>query len=168
MLTLIVGGSASGKSEMAEQFVMRLDGPRCYIATMKPWDAECVRRIQKHRDARAGRGFLTRECSIGLDSLELPAGCNALLEDLGNLLANERLEETPAKNRILFGIEKLTDHCQNLTVVGNEVFSGGENYDSDTLAYLRELAEIQCALADLADTVVEAVCGTANVLKGVF
>ena len=53
MFTLVIGGSASGKSEYAEQQVMALPGRRWYLATMEPWDDECVARIAKHQAARA-------------------------------------------------------------------------------------------------------------------
>ena len=47
MLTLVLGGSASGKSEYAEQLVLEAGaGPRFYIATMEPYDEECLRRMQ--------------------------------------------------------------------------------------------------------------------------
>ena len=42
MLTLVIGGSASGKSEYAEQHVMSLNGARIYIATMEPFGKEAA------------------------------------------------------------------------------------------------------------------------------
>ena len=48
----------------------------------------------------------------------------------------------------------------------NEVFSGGKDYEGETLRYLRELAQINRALAAKADRVVEVVCGLPNLLKG--
>ena len=38
MLTLVLGGAASGKSEYAESLVLRTTGPRWYLATMQVWD----------------------------------------------------------------------------------------------------------------------------------
>ena len=38
MLTLIVGGSASGKSAFAENYAMEAGENRIYIATMQPMD----------------------------------------------------------------------------------------------------------------------------------
>ena len=42
MLTLIVGGSASGKSAFAENYAMEAGENRIYIATMQPMDNECL------------------------------------------------------------------------------------------------------------------------------
>ena len=52
MLTLVLGGAASGKSEYAEALVLRSALPRYYLATMQVWDAECAARVEKHRKMR--------------------------------------------------------------------------------------------------------------------
>ena len=52
MLTLVIGGAASGKSEYAESLVLRSTLPRYYLATMQVWDAECAARVEKHRRMR--------------------------------------------------------------------------------------------------------------------
>ena len=43
MLTLVLGGAASGKSESAESLVLKPALPRYYLATMQVWDAEWAR-----------------------------------------------------------------------------------------------------------------------------
>ena len=53
MLTLVLGGAASGKSGYAESLVLKTALPRYYIATMQVWDAECAARVEKHRRMRA-------------------------------------------------------------------------------------------------------------------
>ena len=40
MLTLVLGGAASGKREYAERLVLKTPGPRYYHATVLVWDAE--------------------------------------------------------------------------------------------------------------------------------
>ena len=50
---------------------------------------ESERRVARHRDMRRKKRFDTLECPIGLDRLILPARGTALLEDMGNLVANE-------------------------------------------------------------------------------
>ena len=61
MLRLIIGGSASGKSEYAERLVCSLSGKRIYVATMEPFGEEGRERIARHRKLREGKGFVTAE-----------------------------------------------------------------------------------------------------------
>ena len=167
MLTLIVGGAASGKSEFAENLVLTLPGRRVYVATMEPYDGECLARVDKHRRQRAGKGFVTLERYRDLEGLKVPVGANVLLECMSNLLANELYSpEGGGTAAVLRGVERLCTQCAHLTIVTNEVFSGGKDYEGDTLRYLRELGAVNCALAARADRVVEVVCGCPNVLKG--
>ena len=49
MLTLVIGGAASGKSAFAESLCLRVPLPRTYLATMQIWDAECAARVARHR-----------------------------------------------------------------------------------------------------------------------
>ena len=167
MFTLIIGGSASGKSEYAEQHVLSMDGKPLYIATMEPFGDEAQARIRKHQKARTGRGFETIECYVNLSAIEIVPEANILLEDMGNLIANEMYrQDGGGKAAVLCGIQSVLGRCRHLTVVTNEVFSGGQDYQGDTLRYLRELAEVNRELAACADRVVEVVCGLPNVLKG--
>ena len=167
MLTLVIGGSASGKSRFAEELVTKQPFPRVYLATMQPFDDESRRRIERHRQQRAGRGFQTVERYVNLSSLILPPHSSVLLEDLGNLLANERFEPNGGGvEAVRAGLEHLIASTDNLAVVTNEVFSGGSEYAGETLAYLRDLAELNRALAAQAELVVELVCGLPHVLKG--
>ena len=185
MFTFVIGGSASGKSDYAEQHVLSLGGggPRIYIATMEHFGEEAQARIARHHAMRRGRGFETIECRRNVGSLVLPENSNVLLEDLGNLVANEMFGAagmpedasmptpegagtpspedagTPHSERIAGEIEKLRAGCAHLTIVANEVFSGGKEYEGETLAYLRVLAELSRRLAQRADQVVEVVCG---------
>ena len=93
MLTLVTGGSGSGKSAFAEDRVLSFgDAQRIYIATMHPFDEESHKRIERHQKMRAGKGFETVECYTGLKNVKLPAGCVVLLECMSNLVANEMLK----------------------------------------------------------------------------
>ena len=168
MFTLVIGGSASGKSEFSERHVLSQDGPRLYIATMEPFGVEAQARIARHRAARRDRGFETVDSYVNLTDLEIQKGANALLEDLGNLTANELFRPDGDVGRVVPGIEHLLARCRHMTVVTNEVFSGGKDYEGETLRYLRELAQINRVLAARADLVVEVVCGLPNLLKGEF
>ena len=171
MLTLVLGGAASGKSEYAESLVLRTTGPRWYLATMQIWDAECAARVEKHRKMRAAKQFETIESPIGLDKIRLPNRGIVLLEDLGNLTANELYDPAgageAAASAILDGLSQLAAQCEHLIVVSNEVFSGGADYAGDTDRYLRALAQVNNAFAARADNVVRVVCGIPVYYKGV-
>ena len=89
MVTLVIGGAASGKSEFAEGLVLAAgDLPRYYIATMQPFDGECRARIRRHRAMRAQKGFETIERYTGLSGVTLPRRSAVLLECVSNLAAN--------------------------------------------------------------------------------
>ena len=174
MLTLVLGGAASGKSEYAEALVLRSALPRYYLATMQVWDAECAARVEKHRKMRAAKQFETLECPLHLETVHLPRRGTALLEDLGNLTANELydpagscLPPKQAAEKMLAGIEAIAAQCNHLIIVSNEVFSGGADYAGDTDRYLLALARVDNALAARADAVVRVVCGIPVYYKGV-
>ena len=151
MLTLVLGGAASGKSEYAEALVLRSALPRYYLATMQVWDAECAARVEKHRKMRAAKQFETLECPLHLETVRLPRRGTALLEDLGNLTANELYDPAgagdAAAEHILQGLDSLAAQCENLIVVSNEVFSGGADYAGDTDRYLLVLERALSGLA---------------------
>lgn len=173
MFTLVVGGSASGKSEYAEGLILASPYmPRYYIATMEPFGAEGQARIARHRELRREKRFETVERYTDLAGLRLPRRGAVLLECLGNLTANELYSpagagtQEGAARAVITGVEALLLQCAELVVVSNEVFSGGRNYAGDTDSYLRALAEANRTLAQRADRVYEVVCGIAYVHKG--
>ena len=163
MLTLVIGGAASGKSAYAESLCLRAPLPRTYLATMQVWDAECAARVAKHRAMRAEKQFTTVECPLHLDRVALPRRGTVLLEDLGNLAANELYDPdgagTETAAAILRGIDKMLLQCDNLIVVSND-------YAGDTDRYLRALAAVNNAAAARADRVVRVVCGIPVYYKG--
>lgn len=164
MVTLVVGGAASGKSQFAEGLVLAAgDLPRYYIATMQPFDGECRARIRRHRAMRAQKGFETIERYTSLSGVTLPRRGAVLLECVSNLAANELYSPqgagAAAGQAILQGVRSLKAQCRELVIVSNEVFSGGCDYAGDTLRYLRVLGEVNRLLAREADRVYEIVCG---------
>ncbi len=180
MVTLVIGGSGSGKSEYAESLVMSLgQGRRIYIATMKPWDEECRRRIERHRQMRAKKQFETIECYRDLKELKLDLGGQpsvVLLECMSNLVSNELfglgeegeapcLEGALAAAEILEGIGKLKKEADHIVIVTNEVFSDGDNYSKETMAYRKVLGEINQKIAEISDEVIEVAAGIPIVMK---
>ena len=172
MLTLVTGGSGSGKSAFAEDRVLSFgDAQRIYIATMHPFDEESHKRIERHQKMRAGKGFETVECYTGLKNVKLPAGCVVLLECMSNLAANEMFSREQPVDRetviakILQGIEVLRKQADPLVIVTNNVFEDGIAYDSATIEYIEALGRVNERLAAEADEVVEVVAGIPQRIK---
>lgn len=189
MLHIVYGGSASGKSSYAESFAMSLqgEGRLLYIATMYPYkwntteiDPETMQRIERHRAMRADKGFDTVECYRHVEHIVAKRQDVLLLECMSNLLANEMYLEpdsnagsdmsetmSPVSNKIVQALIDLSTRVQELVIVTNDVFSDGGSltYDESTREYVKNLAEINCALARVAETVTEVVCGIPVIVK---
>lgn len=166
MITLITGGSGSGKSAYAEQKVVEFgELERIYIATMYPFDEESHKRIARHRAMRAEKKFSTIECYTGLKHIKVPKNSCVLLECLSNLTANEMFQENGAKDKvveeILEGVKNLDRQAKQVVVVTNEIFSDGIEYDEETKQYQQYLGEINRKLSVLAQEVTEVVYGIA-------
>lgn len=189
MLHIVYGGSASGKSSYAESFAMSLqgEGRLLYIATMYPYkwntteiDPETMQRIERHRAMRTDKGFDTVECYRHVEHIVAKRQDVLLLECMSNLLANEMYLEpdsnagsdmaetmSPVSNKIVQALIDLSTRVQELVIVTNDVFSDGGSltYDESTREYVKNLAEINCALAREAATVTEVVCGIPVIVK---
>lgn len=70
--------------------------------------------------------------------------------------------------KIVQALVDLSTRVQDLVIVTNDVFSDGGSltYDESTREYVKNLAEINCALAREAATVTEIVCGIPVKIKG--
>lgn len=164
MITLITGGSGSGKSAYAEQAVLQFgEKKRIYIATMQPFDEESFGRIERHRAMRAEKNFTTIECYTGLKEVRIPKDSCVLLECMSNLVANEMFQKDGAGedtvSEVLEGMKSLAGQAEELVVVTNEIFSDGMTYDAETERYQKYLGEINQKLAQLAGNVTEVVYG---------
>ncbi|MCD7825005.1 MAG: bifunctional adenosylcobinamide kinase/adenosylcobinamide-phosphate guanylyltransferase [Clostridiaceae bacterium] len=182
MLYIVTGGSGSGKSEFAENLAVQRyqakqeKGKLYYVATMYPYDQECLDRIEKHRYMRKDRGFTTKECYLGLNRLKAGRDDVLLLECMSNLLANEMYQqggglcipeangkemawyEERLKESIVQPVLRLAEEVSDLLVVTNEVFSDSILYEPETMRYISLLGKINTLLSNEADQVVEVVC----------
>jgi len=171
MLILVTGGSGSGKSEFAENLVLQLHTkPYLYIATMYPFDEECLKRIARHREMRKTKEFDTLECYTGLGKADVNGYQTVLLECMSNLTANEMYQEGGAKEQcvqaVLEGVARVYEQCEHLVIVSNEIFSDGMEYDDETERYQKYLGAINQRIARMADLVVEVVYSMPVVHKG--
>ena len=169
MFSIVTGGSASGKSEYAENIVPNT-GSRVYLATMEPFGAEAETRIARHRKLREGKGFQTIECPVNIGNcFEACRGRHVLLEDLPNLVANEMFSSHAHSTAgIAAQILDLAHISESLICVTGILTADGRVYDESTMEYLKELSVIERTLAAHADRVIEVVCGQGSELKRAF
>ena len=195
MNVLVLGGAASGKSAFAEQWcatrAKKQHAPLVYVATLNPDSGgDTAERIQKHRTARADKGFATVEWCDTDSVPDLAAHCNgaqnvrpvALLEDGGNLVANylyppkliseqgsavaPRAAHAPAAaDAIIAKLHALSVQCADLLVVSNEISLGGE-IPEDMRWYADVLAAVNAKWAAACEVVYAVVAGIPIVLKG--
>ena len=156
-------------------------------------DPETMQRIERHRAMRADKGFDTVECYRHVEHIVAKRQDVLLLECMSNLLANEmyleqdsddgglaetmsEVEKTgvgmsetlsPVSKKIVQALVNLSTRVQDVVIVTNDVFSDGGSltYDESTREYVKNLAEINCALARVAATVTEVVCGIPVIVK---
>lgn len=101
---IFLGGTRSGKSELAEAFLARDYSSMCYIATApKKWiadDPDFRNRVERHRKARGNRWSLlelgsARDLYSALEEANLPT----LVDSVGTWLASE-IEFVPDLERL--------------------------------------------------------------------
>lgn len=171
MFHLIYGGSGSGKSEYAESLVRKeKQGQRYYVATMQVLDEESRQRVERHKAMRAGKKFVTIECSRKIETIMqmgITGQDTVLLECLSNLVANEMFlpdqKQLPDAEQlaedIMDGIQKVRKGCKNLLIVSNDIFSDGQQYDESVEQYKRALGILHRRIAQQANQVTEVVYG---------
>ena len=170
MIVFVIGGSGSGKSAYAEKRLLAMEAEKKhYIATMRVFDEEGKKRVEKHRTMRREKGFLTIEKPIG--EIALDAGDAWMLECVSNLLANEMFtedgirDEKETVDKILKDIGSLIEQTADGVIVSNNIFEDGENYDDAMASYIKALGGINQALAAMVDEVIEVVVGIPVTLK---
>ena len=120
MITLVLGGTRSGKSEVAERLAGAGGRPITYVATahVDPHDADHVDRIARHRDRRPAH-WSTVECPEPAalpDVLRRTAGV-VLVDSLGTWLTGHHdLRPEPAPL-----LDALAARADDTVVVSEEV-----------------------------------------------
>ncbi|MBP5609090.1 MAG: bifunctional adenosylcobinamide kinase/adenosylcobinamide-phosphate guanylyltransferase [Lachnospiraceae bacterium] len=172
MITLVCGTPGSGKSARAEELFSQTEAVnKYYIATMEVFDAEGEKRVEKHRKAREGKGFITIEipCNVdrALEDIKDPAHSAVLLECLSNLAGNEMhadgityhpvtdAELSEMTERISADILRLSDAVSELIVVANMFPEEDDMYDEETETYVRLNNALTGRIRLMADKVVD-------------
>lgn len=191
MITLILGGSGSGKSAFAENYVCEHfdKDKKIYLATMQIFDSEGEKKVDRHRQMRAGKGFLTMEIPFGITDSQISGLKDQvlLLECMSNLTANlmfqdchleekyrnmtdeERQEwKQDLVEKIGMEITKISNNCKHLVIVSNNVFEDGITYDLLTESYIEILGRVNQQLAKISDEVYEVIVSIPVKIKEVI
>ena len=178
-IELIYGGAASGKSEFAEREALGSAFPLYYLATMRLGTEAGDIRIKKHEQRRIGKGFITIECPVDIDTAASKVqGGTVLLECLTNLAANEmfRNEAVPCEATLnewtegLFGkllkdILEVSDKATELILVSGDIMRDGERYGKETEAYIRLMGMLNKELSGISERVYEVIYGCPKRIK---
>lgn len=158
MITLVLGGARSGKSEVAEALAARLAAPVTYLATARldPRDQDLAERIATHQ-ARRPLSWTTQEVPGTLalvPALRTTAG-TVLVDSLGAWVAGSPdLTVDPGE---LVGA--LLERTGDTVVVSEEVGLGVHPTSSLGRRFRDVLGELNQAVAAVADEVVLVVAG---------
>lgn len=175
MIVLLVGGSKSGKSMAAQKYAKKLEDEESslyYIATMKPYDDEDLKRIENHIEERRGWGFKTIEKCHDIKEIlsEVNIKDTVLIDSITSLVTNEVFPKSgfvsEVSDKIISEINSITNNVKNLVIVTDYLFSDGIIYDDYTDAFRRELGNINISLASIADIVIEFSFGNEIIHKG--
>jgi len=166
-LTLVLGGTRSGKSRYAESLIAATPPPWVYVATAQALDAEMAERIARHRKRR-GDGWHTIEEPHDLeDAIDAaPAGAAVLVDCLTLWLTNRML--TAAAMEVAAGrLEAALARRNGLTVlVSNEVGAGIVPDNALARRFTDLQGRLNQRLAACADRVVLVVAGLPLIVKG--
>ncbi len=156
MITLVLGGTRSGKSAVAERYAATLGDDITYIATAETpdTDTDFASRIATHR-LRRPSSWATVECGTDLAAALLSNPGPVLVDSIGTWVAGHRDFAVAIEPLI----EALTERLQPTIFVSEEVGLGVHATTELGRAFADRLGEVNQAIAQVADRVVLVVAG---------
>lgn len=173
MITLVIGGARSGKSEVAEDLARRGGAPVTYVATGSATDADMQARIARHR-ARRHAAWETLELEPGSDlgALVRSVEGTVIVDSLGTwvawwpALASVPRPAEPAETSGGGAGAEAASFCEALAarhgdtiLVSEEVGLGVHPVTDLGRRFRDEMGSLNRAVAGLADDVLLVVAG---------
>lgn len=177
MTYFISGGAKNGKSTLAQDLAVALSkgGKHYYVATMISTGKEDDERIRRHIADRDGMGFETVECSKDVMSCLKVADKNGtfLVDSATALLQNALFPveknyemDLDAARRCADELIQFARTVRHAVIVSDYIYSDAERYSESTEMYRKCLADIDCRLTAVCDTVIEVSAGQFIIHKG--
>ena len=154
MITLVLGGTRSGKSELAERIAASWQRPATYVATGRVTDDDMAERIARHQRRRPA-GWATVEAGADLPAVLISVDGPALVDSLGTWVAGFP-DLRPDVPGLCAALAKRT---ADTVVVSEEVGLGALCRTVFTRRLTEALGELNRAVADVADEVLLVVAG---------
>jgi adenosyl cobinamide kinase/adenosyl cobinamide phosphate guanylyltransferase len=154
VIVLVLGGTRSGKSEIAERIATDLGEPVTFVATAAVTDPEMAARVEAHR-ARRPSTWPTIECGEDLPEVVAHTDGTVLVDSLGTWVARARELQADASGLVA----ALHGRRSHTVVVSEEV---GLSVHAPTEAGRRfadALGTLNVAVAEVADRVLFVVAG---------
>ncbi|MBR4289806.1 MAG: bifunctional adenosylcobinamide kinase/adenosylcobinamide-phosphate guanylyltransferase [Oscillospiraceae bacterium] len=175
MTYFISGGAKNGKSTLAQDLAVALDGKHHYVATMISTGAEDDDRIRRHIADRDGMGFETVECFRNIlaclnvadkDGVFLVDSVTALIQNSLFPIEKNYEMDPEAANRCADELVEFAGKVRHAIFVSDYIYSDAERYSESTEMYRKCLADIDRRLAKVCDTVIEVSAGQFIIHKG--
>lgn len=154
MITLVLGGTRSGKSEVAERLASTLPQPVTFVATGIATDDDMRDRIESHR-ARRPPAWRTVDCEGDLVATLRTLDGTVLVDSLGTWVAQQ-----PALAVDVDGLVAVLAERSDATVVVSEEVGLSVHSTTDVgRRFVDTLGTLNLAVASRADDVLLVVAG---------
>ena len=168
-MTLLIGGTASGKSKFAERIVEHSGYRPVYLATAEAFDSQMRERISRHKARRSSEWLDVEEpFDLARVVLERMADEALLLECMTTWLANLLHHGMDAGEWIAEFEASLERAPCRIVVISNETGWGIIPDNAASREFNSALGLLNERLANRADTVAAIVAGQPIVIKGVL
>lgn len=166
LLSLVIGGAASGKSAFAERLVLHAEKAPIYLATAQGFDDEMIQKIKRHQELRRDSGWETIEEPLDLGPHLRASGPAILLDCATVWLGNQFFAKNTIEAEVGKLVEALHNRARAITIVTNEIGQGVVPASAEARAFREAHGRMNQALAAEADLVVQITAGLPMVLKG--
>lgn len=170
-VTLVIGGTRSGKSRFSEQLALKMGDKKVYLATSEAVDEEMVSRIEKHQKNREQFNFITVEEPIELATVlkeieyeEQVVVVECISTWMGNLFHYEGIKEDYRQVKEFLDYLKIAK--QKIIIVSNDVGHSLVPTEAVSRHFIDQVGFLNQDIAKIASSVVWVVAGLPTYLKG--